>query len=150
MLTLDAWLERSHPSLRIVDSGSRRVVAEWQGDELQRLFESGTIAPDDCRGPRSRESEHATIRALMLEACLEGLSVCRRSHHPSPEAGCASGTVCRQLRAEIEQDRPPREERVPSLKIVASGPSLPVRRPSGDIAKRPPLRVAFRKYPSAP
>lgn len=82
MFTLDAWLERPNPLLRIVDSRSRRVVAEWRGDDLQALLDSGTLAPADCCGPRSREAEHETIRELILEACLEGITVQRRTHKP--------------------------------------------------------------------
>lgn len=149
MFTLDAWLERTHPSLRIVDSASRRVIAEWRGDNLHHLFESGTIAPDECCGPRSRESEHETIRELMLEACLEGLTVCRRNPQRTPQ-GEASATPRCPLEQLAAREAPPLPEgRARNLQLIGSTRDVPVHHQARDIAKRPPLRLAFRKCPSA-
>ncbi|WP_155988202.1 MULTISPECIES: hypothetical protein [unclassified Thioalkalivibrio] len=140
MFTLDAWLERTHPSLRIIDSASRRVIAEWQGEELHHLFESGTVAPDDCCGPRSRESEHETIRELMLEACLEGLTVCRRNSQR--EASSTSPCPLAQLTACENTHRS--ERRARNLQVIGSTGSAPTHHQAHSIAKRPHLRLAFR------
>ncbi|WP_155984983.1 MULTISPECIES: hypothetical protein [unclassified Thioalkalivibrio] len=148
MFTLDAWLERTHPSLRIVDSASRRVIAQWQGDDLHHLFESGTIAPEECCGPRSRESEHETIRELMLEACLEGLTVCRRNRPRISQCAASATSQCplEQLATSEAPHQP--DGRPRNLQLIGSTRSVPVRHKTHDVAQRPSLRLAFRKCPS--
>ncbi|WP_018141326.1 hypothetical protein [Thioalkalivibrio sp. ALJ7] len=79
MFKLDAWLERRDPMLRIVDEDSDRTVAEWQGEALQELLESGVLSPGECQAPRSRDTVHELIRELILESCLGGITVQRRS-----------------------------------------------------------------------
>lgn len=90
MFKLDAWLERRDPMLRIVDEGSDRTVAEWRGEALQELLESGVLSSGECQAPRSRDTVHELIRELILESCLGGISVQRRSipsDTSSPQTG---------------------------------------------------------------
>ncbi|MGM0553842.1 MAG: hypothetical protein ACQETK_08620 [Pseudomonadota bacterium] len=86
MFTLDAWLEKPDPLLRITDDHSRRIVAEWRGQDLQDLLESGIIVAADCCGPHARETAHETIRELILESCLQGITLQRRLPGPRPDA----------------------------------------------------------------
>lgn len=86
MLTLDAWLEHPAPRVRILDDHSRRVVAEWKGEELAELLETGRLCADDCRSHPGAETEHELIRELLLESCLGDLSVARRTAAPLPSA----------------------------------------------------------------
>jgi hypothetical protein len=144
MLTLDAWLERPNPLLRIVDSRSRRVVAEWRGDDLQALLDSGTLAPADCCGPRSREVEQETIRKLILEACLEGITVRRRTHKPR----------CPQPARPIPQGHASNDQAAPTITpsdarnlkmIVSTRTRAEQKSPRPAAAGGGSLRLAFRR-----
>jgi hypothetical protein len=143
MFTLNAWLERPNPLLRIVDSRSRRVVAEWRGDDLQALLDSGTLAPADCCGPRSREVEHETIRELILEACLEGITVRRRTHKPR----------CPQPARPIPQGHASSDQPAPTitpsdarnLKMIVSTQTRAEQKSPRPAAAGGFLRLAFRR-----
>ncbi|WP_019625862.1 hypothetical protein [Thioalkalivibrio sp. ALJT] len=150
MFTLDAWLENPNPSLRIIDERSHRIVAEWRGQELRDLLDTGIIAPTDCCGPQSRATAHETIRELILEACLEGITVQRRPSEP------ASAPAVSAHAANTHPDRPAHgHTREPTAAgrrsrhltcTRAPGTAQPTQK-HRDIAKGQVLHVAFRKCP---
>ncbi|WP_018876872.1 hypothetical protein [Thioalkalivibrio sp. ALE31] len=156
MFTLDAWLENPDPSLRIIDEPSRRIVAEWRGQELRDLLETGIIAPADCCGPQARDQAHETIRELILEACLEGITVQRRPPEPRPDM---SASMKRPADSDDHPTRNPHPggascepatARSRSRRMTcAQGPGAtqPTKK-TRDIAKGQVLHVAFRKCPS--
>ncbi|WP_017940911.1 MULTISPECIES: hypothetical protein [unclassified Thioalkalivibrio] len=155
MFTLDAWLENPAPSLRIIDDHSRRVVAEWRGQELRDLLDSGIIAPTDCCGPQSRDTVHETTRDLILEACLEGITVQRRAPATRPDAPVplASQTADNAGRPGHRVHQPlARQPAAPGNRsrqltcARAAGAAHPTKKPR-EIAKGRVLHVAFRKWP---
>lgn len=152
MFTLDAWLENPDPSLRIIDESSRRIVAEWRGDDLRELLESGIVATADCCGPRARDTAHETIRDLILEACLEGITVRRRTPEPDATARLEGrpGDHPRHPGANHHPKRcQPAHPGSRSRPLVcARGPNAtrPSKKPRS-IAKGRVLHVAFRKCP---
>ncbi|MFO7955110.1 MAG: hypothetical protein R6U45_10020 [Thioalkalivibrio sp.] len=155
MFTLDAWLENPDPSLRIIDEHSRRIVAEWRGADLQELLETGVIAATDCCGPYARETAHETIRELILEACLEGITVQRRAAAPRPDAraplprqhgGNAEHPGDRHPRPHARQPPAPGNRLRPLTCGQGSGAAHPTKK-RRDIAKGRVLHVAFRQWP---
>ncbi|WP_081624490.1 hypothetical protein [Thioalkalivibrio sp. AKL10] len=158
MFTLDAWLENPDPSLRIIDDHSRRVVAEWRGQELRDLLDSGIIAPTDCCGPHSRDTVHETIRNLILEACLEGITVQRRAPQPRPDAQAppmanrsrvnAANPEKRHCRPHSGRPADPQRNRQRRV-TCAQGPAGAPRptKKTRNAAKGHVLHLVFRKHP---
>lgn len=50
---LDAWVERADPWVRILETGSGRVVREWHGEAARALadwHELAQLSPNEARG----------------------------------------------------------------------------------------------------
>jgi len=44
---INAWLEKEHPDLTIIDSKNRQVIKAFHGKELEQLIEFGDVMPDE-------------------------------------------------------------------------------------------------------
>ncbi|HID82227.1 MAG TPA: hypothetical protein EYH06_00375 [Chromatiales bacterium] len=65
---IDAWLERPDPQMRVIDTATGVVVAEFNQTEIQQLCEWGEICPQDFCS-RCAETQEALVKQLLLASC---------------------------------------------------------------------------------
>lgn len=65
---LDAWLERSTPLLRILDSNTGIPIACFSGDEVYRLMEQGELTAEEVLST-DREERKVLAGRLFTLAC---------------------------------------------------------------------------------
>jgi len=71
---IDAWLDRAHPSLTILNTISGREVLRFNEDELHSLLENGDLCVDDLLTNNPAVLEEV-IRQLALYRCSQSLSI---------------------------------------------------------------------------
>jgi len=65
---IDAWLERPDPQMRVIDTATGVVVAEFNQTEIQQLCDWGEICPQDfCE--QCTKTQQALTQQLLLASC---------------------------------------------------------------------------------
>jgi hypothetical protein len=61
---IDAWLERSDPLIRVIDTDTGWVILLLDSDQVHALIESGDLCPEDLA---DNTSTCTALNALMAE-----------------------------------------------------------------------------------
>lgn len=86
---IDAWLERPDPQMRVIDTATGAVVAEFNQTEIQQLCDWGEICPQDfCN--QCTETQESLVKQLLLASCA------RQIGQPVPEITVAPPSNTRQ------------------------------------------------------
>ncbi|WP_251357805.1 hypothetical protein [Kangiella sp. TOML190] len=66
VFTINAWLDKPSPELSVVENETGKVVANWSGQALRRLFSTGVISYQEL----SQANKH-TLKQMVQRLILE-------------------------------------------------------------------------------
>ena len=72
-LTIDAWLERRDPRIRLLDADTGQEIPRLDADQVHELFESGELCPGDLA-----DTADCIERIVLLLALMEDRRCVRR------------------------------------------------------------------------
>jgi hypothetical protein len=67
--TIDAWLERTDPYIRVVHKDRQISVIEWHGKQVKELIDSGALCPCDFSSLERNTRE--LVKELFILSCLD-------------------------------------------------------------------------------
>jgi hypothetical protein len=67
--TIDAWLERPDPYIRVIHKDRQISVIEWRGKQVKELIETGALCPCDFSAPEKNTRE--LVKELFILSCLD-------------------------------------------------------------------------------
>jgi hypothetical protein len=75
---IDAWFEKSAPSLRILDRQTGVVLREWDCNTIEQLCENGEICMEDFYHADQNELKRL-VSELFLCGCIDDIKEIHRS-----------------------------------------------------------------------
>jgi hypothetical protein len=72
-LTIDAWLERRNPRIRLLDADTGQEIQRLDSDQVHALVDSGELCPDDLA-----DAADSIERIVLLLALIEDRRGIRR------------------------------------------------------------------------
>ncbi|WP_271271822.1 hypothetical protein [Aliamphritea hakodatensis] len=96
-LAINAWLNTEHPSISLTNSITGQLIACWQGEAVQHLFDDGIITLTELHST-DRSTLSRLSHDLLLMACAS--SLCQRQSD-----GCFNCITGRLLQSYMHHKR---------------------------------------------
>ncbi len=96
-LAINAWLNTSQPSISLTNSLSGQLIACWQGEAVEQLFDEGIVTLTELHSS-DRSTLARLSHDLLLMACAS--SLCHRQGD-----GCFNCITGRLLQSYMQQSR---------------------------------------------
>ena len=98
-LTIDAWLERRNPRIRLLDADTGQEIQRLDSDQVHALVDSGELCPDDLA-----DAADCIERIVLLLALIEDRRGIRRhSDMVFCPVDCVSHDACRRVKRHCQQ-----------------------------------------------